>query len=65
MRNITRCTGEEIIYAQHMATSIQQPFIFAEFRSKYKGIDPETSDVVNNNQIPSVRQITFGLNAKF
>ncbi|MDF7810620.1 TonB-dependent receptor [Hymenobacter sp. YC55] len=46
-------------------TSIQQPFIFAEYRSKYKGIDPETSDVVNNNQIPSVRQITFGLNAKF
>lgn len=46
-------------------TSIQQPFIFATFRSKYKGIDPETSDVVNANQIPSVRQITFGINAKF
>jgi hypothetical protein len=44
--------------------SIQQPFIFAEFRSKYKGIDPETSDVVNANQIPSVRQVTFGVNAK-
>ncbi|WP_375435039.1 SusC/RagA family TonB-linked outer membrane protein [uncultured Hymenobacter sp.] len=46
-------------------TSIQQPFIFSEYRSKYKGIDPETADVVNANQIPSVRQITFGLNAKF
>jgi TonB-linked SusC/RagA family outer membrane protein len=46
-------------------TSIQQPFIFAEYRSKYKGIDPETADIVNANQIPSVRQITFGLNAKF
>ncbi|MBC6988754.1 SusC/RagA family TonB-linked outer membrane protein [Hymenobacter sp. BT491] len=45
--------------------SIQQPFIFAQYRSKYKGIDPETSDVVNANQIPSVRQITFGVNAKF
>jgi hypothetical protein len=46
-------------------TSIQQPFIFATFRSKYKGIDPETSDAVTSNQIPSVRQITFGVNAKF
>ncbi|HEX8349223.1 MAG TPA: SusC/RagA family TonB-linked outer membrane protein, partial [Hymenobacter sp.] len=46
-------------------TSIQQPFIFAKFRSKYKGIDPETTDIVNANQIPSVRQITFGVNAKF
>lgn len=46
-------------------TSIQQPFIFAKYRSKFKGIDPETADVVNANQSPSVRQITFGLNAKF
>ncbi|WP_245849597.1 SusC/RagA family TonB-linked outer membrane protein [Hymenobacter crusticola] len=46
-------------------TSIQQPFIFATFRSKYKGIDPETSDVVNGDQIPSARLVTFGVNAKF
>ncbi|MBC6608866.1 TonB-dependent receptor [Hymenobacter sp. BT188] len=46
-------------------TSIQQPFIFAKYRSQYKGIDPETSDVINADQTPSVRQITFGLNAKF
>ena len=45
--------------------SIQQPFIFAQYRSKYKGIDPETTDVVNAGQTPSVRQVTFGLNAKF
>ncbi|MBC7920187.1 MAG: SusC/RagA family TonB-linked outer membrane protein, partial [Ferruginibacter sp.] len=45
--------------------SIQQPFIFAEYRSKYKGIDPETNDDVNENQTPSVRQMTFGLNVKF
>ncbi len=45
--------------------SIQQPFIFAKYRSKYKGIDPETTDLVNENQTPSVRQITFGINAKF
>jgi TonB-linked SusC/RagA family outer membrane protein len=45
--------------------SIQQPFIFAEYRTKYKGIDPETTDEVNENQTPSVRQMTFGLNVKF
>jgi hypothetical protein len=46
-------------------TSIQQPFIFSEYRSKYKGIDNETDGAVNENQTPSVRQITFGINAKF
>lgn len=46
-------------------TSILQPFIFATYRSKYKGIDPETSDIVGPDQTPSARQITFGLNAKF
>ena len=45
--------------------SVQQPFIFATYRSKYKGIDPETTDIVNAEQTPSVRQFTFGLNAKF
>lgn len=53
------------ITALRVYTSIQQPFIFATFRSKYKGIDPETTDVVNASQIPSVRQVTFGINAKF
>ena len=46
-------------------TSIQQPFIWSEYRSKYKGIDNETDGAVNENQTPSVRQITFGINAKF
>jgi len=46
-------------------TSIQQPFIFAQYRSKYKGIDPETTDIVDADQTPSVRQFTFGINAKF
>ena len=53
------------ISALRVYTSIQQPFIFATFRSKYKGVDPETANVVNADQIPSVRQITFGINAKF
>lgn len=46
-------------------TSIQQPFIWSEYRSKYKGIDNETDGQVNQNQTPAVRQITFGINAKF
>jgi hypothetical protein len=55
-------------------TSIQQPFIFAEYRSKYKGIDPETfvdgeqgvgAGDVNANVAPAIRTITVGLNVKF
>jgi TonB-linked SusC/RagA family outer membrane protein len=46
-------------------TSIQQPFIWSEYRSKFKGIDNETDGAVNQDQTPSVRQVTFGINAKF
>ncbi|WP_154857096.1 SusC/RagA family TonB-linked outer membrane protein [Cyclobacterium xiamenense] len=55
-------------------TSIQQPFIFSEYRSRHAGIDPETfidgeqgveGGVVNSNIAPAVTQITFGINAKF
>lgn len=45
--------------------SIQQPFIFSEYRTKYKGIDSETDGDVNADQSPAVRQTTFGLNLKF
>ncbi len=43
----------------------QQPFIFSEYRSKYKGIDNETVNNVDENQTPSARQFIFGINAKF
>jgi TonB-linked SusC/RagA family outer membrane protein len=43
----------------------QQPFIFSQYRSKYKGIDNETFDSVNEGQSYSTRQILFGINAKF
>jgi TonB-linked SusC/RagA family outer membrane protein len=55
-------------------SSIQQPFIFATYRSKYKGIDPETQidaeqgiegGVVNANISPAATNITFGINASF
>lgn len=47
-------------------TSIQQPFIFSTYRSKYNGIDPESTDgTVANNVTPATRVTTFGLNVKF
>ncbi|HCD87164.1 MAG TPA: SusC/RagA family TonB-linked outer membrane protein [Algoriphagus sp.] len=55
-------------------SSIQQPFIFSEYRTKHKGIDPEVfidgeqgveGGVVNANISPAVTQFTFGINAKF
>lgn len=55
-------------------SSIQQPFIFSEYRSKHKGIDPEVfidgeqgleGGVVNANITPAVTSFTFGINAKF
>jgi TonB-linked SusC/RagA family outer membrane protein len=54
--------------------SIQQPYIFAEYRSRYKGIDPETqidseqgvgAGEVSANISPAVRTVTFGINARF
>lgn len=47
-------------------TSIQQPFIFSSYRSKYNGVDPETSDgTISNGVVPATRITTFGLNIKF
>lgn len=54
--------------------SIQQPLILAEYRQKYKGIDPETfvdgeqgvgGGEVNSNVSPATSVTTFGLNLKF
>jgi TonB-linked SusC/RagA family outer membrane protein len=54
--------------------SIQQPLIISEYRSRYKGIDPETQidgeqgvggGEVTANISPAVKIITFGINAKF
>ncbi|WP_162053484.1 SusC/RagA family TonB-linked outer membrane protein [Pontibacter pamirensis] len=55
-------------------TSIQQPFIFASYRSKYQGIDPETyvdgdqgvgGGEINANVAPATKVFTFGINARF
>ncbi|MBU1823013.1 MAG: SusC/RagA family TonB-linked outer membrane protein, partial [Bacteroidetes bacterium] len=55
-------------------TSIQQPFIFSEYRTKYKGIDPEVeldNGASNSNRgigsdlAPATTIYTFGINARF
>lgn len=55
-------------------SSIQNPFIFSEYRKVHKGIDPETfidgeqgveGGVINANIAPPVVQYTFGISAKF
>ena len=54
--------------------SIQQPFIFSEYITKYKGMDPETfvdgeqgvgGGDINANISPAIRTVTVGLNVKF
>lgn len=46
--------------------SIQQPFIFSSYRSKYNGVDPEsTNGTVDSGFTPATRVSTFGLNVKF
>ncbi len=48
-------------------SSIQQPFIFSSFISKYNGIDPETDidDSLDGNVSPAVWTATIGLNVTF
>ena len=47
-------------------TSIQQPYIWSDYRSKYNGVDPETqTNTVERNVTPAVMTTTFGLNVKF
>lgn len=54
--------------------SIQQPFIFSEYITKYKGMDPETfvdgeqgvgGGDINANIAPATKIFTIGLNVKF
>ncbi|QRR01214.1 SusC/RagA family TonB-linked outer membrane protein [Dyadobacter sandarakinus] len=54
------------IESLRLFSSVQQPFIFSKYRSKYNGIDPESADGnVNNDVTPATRITTFGLNVKF
>ncbi|WP_080054911.1 SusC/RagA family TonB-linked outer membrane protein [Spirosoma aerolatum] len=59
-------TSKLHLQSLRLFTSIQQPFIFSTYRSKYNGVDPETSDgTVSNGVVPATRVTTFGLNVKF
>jgi TonB-linked SusC/RagA family outer membrane protein len=61
-------TSKLRLQSLRLFTSIQQPFIFSSYRSKYNGVDPETSasdGVVSNGVVPATRVTTFGLNVKF
>jgi TonB-linked SusC/RagA family outer membrane protein len=52
--------------SMRLFASIQQPFIFSNYRSKENGVDPETSNGnVDNNVTPATSVSTFGLNIKF
>jgi TonB-linked SusC/RagA family outer membrane protein len=59
-------TSKLHIQSLRLFTSIQQPFIFSTYRSKYNGVDPETTNgTVSNGITPATRVATFGLNVKF
>ena len=48
-------------------SSIQQPFIWAKYRSKYNGVDPETTGLAagGTGVTPATTVFTVGLNARF
>ncbi|TAE30036.1 MAG: TonB-dependent receptor [Cytophagales bacterium] len=48
-------------------SSIQQPFIWSEYRSKYNGVDPETTGLAAGGVgvTPATSVFTIGLNARF
>ncbi|TDQ18724.1 TonB-linked SusC/RagA family outer membrane protein [Algoriphagus boseongensis] len=73
--NFSRSLIDKIGFSSlRLYSSIQNPFIFSEYRKVHKGIDPETfidgeqgveGGVINANIAPPVVQFTFGINAKF
>ncbi|MPR32878.1 SusC/RagA family TonB-linked outer membrane protein [Cytophagaceae bacterium SJW1-29] len=48
-------------------SSIQQPFIWSKYRSKYNGVDPETTDLNagGSGVTPATSVYTLGLNVRF
>jgi TonB-linked SusC/RagA family outer membrane protein len=61
--SVTKRLGIESL---RLFTSIQQPFIWSSYRTKYNGVDPETqTGTIERNVTPAVMTTTVGLNAKF
>ena len=48
-------------------SSIQQPFIWSKYRSKYNGVDPETTGLAagGSGVTPATTVYTLGLNVRF
>lgn len=69
-QSITKKLGMESL---RLFASIQQPFIWSEYRSKYNGIDPEATITSSGTGItnvgagvtPATSVSTFGLNVRF
>lgn len=55
------------IESLRLFSSIQQPFIWSKYRSKYNGIDPETTGLAlsETGVVPATSVTTFGLNVRF
>ena len=54
------------IQSLRIFSSIQQPKIWSSYRSKYNGVDPETSgNTVNRSVTPATMVTTIGLNVRF
>jgi len=63
--NFTTAIAEKMkMKSLRVYMNVQQPFIFATYRSKYKGIDPEGNRELNGDT-PATSLFTFGVNAKF
>ncbi|MCF2488722.1 TonB-dependent receptor [Dyadobacter sp. CY347] len=61
--SLTKKLGMESL---RLFASIQQPKIWSKYRSKYNGVDPETSDTtIGSGVTPATRVSTIGLNVKF
>ena len=63
--NFTTAIAEKMkMKSLRVYMNVQQPFIFATYRSKYKGIDSEGNRELNGDT-PATSLFTFGVNAKF
>jgi len=62
-----RTAGKLKMSSLRIYSSIQQPFLFSSFVSKYKGVDPETdiSQTLDGGGNPSTYTVSFGVSARF
>jgi TonB-linked SusC/RagA family outer membrane protein len=62
-KGLTQKLGVESL---RIYTSLQQPYIWSTYRTKYNGVDPETAgQSVNRDITPATKITTVGLNVRF